>query len=48
MSGSQTGEELIIGTGEFRGVESINPPQPGAANLIIRPNQKQKKLTSVE
>ena len=25
------------------GFESINPPQPGAANLIVRPNQKQKK-----
>jgi len=24
------------------GIESINPPQPGAAKLIVRPNQKQK------
>ena len=30
------------------GSESINPPQPGAANLIVRPNQKQKNLTCAE
>ena len=30
------------------GTESINPPQPGAANLIVRPNQKPKNLTCVE